>query len=323
MNAPHTALAKRLPAIALWLLLYGLTLLLGIGVGARLNDLSYRQRLNLLATHNAAYRWYALRVAARSVAHAATAAVECPADGKAIALLGQSNAANRIDRAAGLKAFTDGRTFMWDWSTGRCYHYAEPVAGTDGVDAGNIITAVIEDFRRTDARTPLIVVAFARGGSSVFSWSHGFDSIRLDAVLERLRQQRIAPVLFLWHQGETEAVDEEYVPDKAAAYGMAVGSRGDFYRSALDIILGKIHAAFPGALAGVAVASICGNAGNAEVRAAQRAAAARYSWTALSSDTDAYGAAYRQENCHFNERGEQAIAADYLKLLDRAVRGTP
>lgn len=238
----------------------------------------------------------------------------CPAQHLAIAVLGQSNAANVVLRPHGLRRIPDGKTFMWDWVSGRCLPYAEPLAGTDG-PAGNVITPVVAALRQRDPHTPVIVVAFARGGSSVFAWSHGIESVRLDKVLARLQAQGIRPAWFLWHQGETDAVPDTSLRHRVKAYGAEEGDVQALYARSLDMVLGKVHQAFPQARVGLARASVCMNGGSLDVRQAQQRVDERHDWVSLSSDTDRLGDAFRHDGCHFNEAGEALIAADYLRLL--------
>jgi len=302
------------------LILAAVFFVLGIYVGARQSLYEYSQAFTHYKVSNTLYRWYKLkRIAAKEVIHSADNPLTCPLEYKAIALFGQSNSANRINRPQGLKRIDDGKTFMWDWSTRRCYSYREPVVGTDGDGMGNIITGAILDVRKQDQYTNLIIVAFGYGGTSVFTWSHGYESIRLDEVLSGLKAARIEPSLFLWHQGESDAMEEIYFPEKVSAYGLEIAPKKKFYSMALDMIVNKVHSAFPNARFGIAIASICQNNGSDEVRAAQRAVQQRYAWTVLSSDTDALGSEYRSADCHFNEKGESSIASDYAKVILQSI----
>jgi hypothetical protein len=294
-------------------------LVLGVFIGTKLSSEKYKQSIAEFKNSSSIYRWYAVKRILSETVSAKTEPVDCPVNFKAIGLFGQSNSANRIKRSGGPKSINDGKTFMWDWVTQRCYPYAEPLLGTDlGADSeglGNIITRTILDLRRTDKQTNVIIVAFGRGGSSVFSWSHGIESIRFDEVIKRLRTARIDPVLFLWHQGESDAIEEIYFPEKVSAYGMGIGPKRKYYASALDVVMQKLHASFPSALVGIALATVCDNYGSQEVREAQKAIISKYPWIQLSSDTDVLGHEYRADDrCHINELGEKHVAEDYLRL---------
>lgn len=301
------------------------TLVLGIVIGAKLSSDKHKQNIAEFKNSSAIYRWYTVKkITSESVLKPKTEPVDCPVDFKAIGLFGQSNSANRIRRSGGPKSINDGKTFMWDWVTQRCYPYAEPLLGTDlGADnegLGNIITRTILDLRRNDKQTNVIIVAFARGGSSVFSWSHGIESVRFNEVIKRLKTARIEPVLFFWHQGESDAIEEIYFPEKVSAYGMEIGPKREYYAGALDIVMQKLHASFPSALVGIALASVCDNYGSQEVREAQKTIISKYPWIQLSSDTDVYGSEYRSDDhCHINEIGGEHVGSDYFKLLLKAL----
>lgn len=283
--------------------------------GFKINSMTNHKELNYYLIANSFYINYALDKSLSQVVVTKANPVTCPENYKAIALFGQSNSANRIKRPKGLESVDDGKTFMWNWATQKCYPYAEPVVGTDGDDSGNIITSMIKEFRKLDKKSNLIIIAFGSGGTSVFSWSHAFESIRLIEVLKRLKSNHITPSLFLWHQGESDVVPETYVQEKAKAYGLAFGTKRYWYEMALDVIVNNIRDSFPSAIVGIAVASICNNNGSEEIRDAQKAIANKYPWTEISSNTDIYGEEYRLEGCHFNEKGEKFIAKDYLNLF--------
>jgi hypothetical protein len=236
--------------------------------------------------------------------------VECPASHVAIATFGQSNSANRVLRSKGLIAINDGKTFMWDWTSGKCYPYSEPVVGTDGLGKGNILTDTITKLREMYTGN-LIIIAFAKGGSSVFDWSHARLSVRLDAVLNRLKEHAIYPNVFLWHQGETDATPEQYTSWKKNAYGNKTGSPYHYYESALSLITQKIGSSFPKSIIGVALASICKNKGSSLIVGAQKYVADKNTNVKVTINTDMLGKKYRHDGCHFNELGAAKIGKVY------------
>jgi hypothetical protein len=241
--------------------------------------------------------------------------VACPTDYLAIASFGQSNSANRVTRKGGPITIDDGKTFMWDWTSGKCYPYSEPVVGTDGI-GGNILTDTLIQLRTTHSEN-LLIIAFARGGSSVFDWSHVKLSIRLDTVLQRLEKHAIEPKIFFWHQGESDSIPEIYLPWKVNAYGQVKGSVSHFYEMALSLIIQKIHLHFPHSTIGVALVSICGNDGSPLIIKAQKNVADKYSYVNISSNTDMLGNEYRADGCHFNELGKAEIGKDYARLINK------
>jgi hypothetical protein len=241
--------------------------------------------------------------------------VACPTDYLAIASFGQSNAANRILRDGGAITVEDGKTFMWDWTSGKCYPYSEPVVGTTGLGA-NILSDTILQLR-TKYSGNLLMVAFAMGGSSVFDWSHIRRSIVLDNVLQRLKKHAIEPNIFFWHQGESDGIPEIYLPWKVNAYGLTKGSVSHYYEKALSVIIQKTHEYFPHSTMGVALVSICSNDGSPLIINAQKSVADKFPYVKISSNTDMLGNEYRADGCHFNELGKAEIGKDYSHFINQ------
>ena len=287
-------------------------------VGAKVSSISKKQEINDFLIRNKIYRSYSISNSEAESIKTTTSPVNCPTKYFAVGLFGQSNSANRIPRKDGLVTKIDNKTFMYDWTTEKCYPFSEPLVGTDGEGKGNLITEAIMDFRKTNSEISLIVIPFGKGGSSVFNWSHSDLSVRLDTVIDRLQKSNISPNLFLWHQGESDAIPEIYTFEKNKAYGLGFGSQRLFYEKALDIVVAKLHKSFPGALIGIALASICKNDGSEEITKAQKSFT-KYNYIRISSNTDEYGNDYRYDGCHFNEKGAAKIGADYSMLLKATI----
>lgn len=245
--------------------------------------------------------------------------VDCPATYKSIAIFGQSNASNRVQRSGELKPLLDGKTFVYDWVTRKCYPFSEPVAGADGTTNGHSITETIEHYRVSDPHSNLILIAFARSGSSIFRWANGDLLIRLEAVLNRLIVDGIRPDLFLWHQGEADAMPESLAQLKADYPGSNPDLKSH-YKRALDAIIGKVHDIFDNVPVGVAIASLCEGTQSEQIRSAQREVIEQNSTVFLSSNTDKLGFEYRYDGCHFKENAARLIGADYSKLFSRILK---
>jgi len=290
--------------------------IVGLYIGYK--SVSKKQQIYNLLVSNRVARFFILRNDSRSNnvirIRKDLNAVNCPKDHLAIASFGQSNSANGIKRENGLISINDGKTFMWDWTTGKCFIYSEPLVGTDGPAEGNILTETIIQLRKNYSGN-LIVVAFGRGGSSVFDWSHVKLSIRLDKVLQGLSENSIKPKFFFWHQGEADAIPEIYVPWKMNAYGKKHGSVSHYYESALSVIIDKIKKYFPTSIIGVALVSICNNDGSPSIIDAQKRTAEKYANVKISSNTDLLGNKFRQDGCHFNELGASKIGENYAQLI--------
>ena len=245
--------------------------------------------------------------------------VRCPATYKSIAIFGQSNASNRVQRSGDLKSLRDGKTFIYDWVTRKCYPFSEPVAGADGTTNGHSITETVEHYRGNDPDSNLILIAFARSGSSIFRWANGNLLIRLEAVLNRLSGDGIRPDLFLWHQGEADAMPEILAKLEADYSGSNPDLKGHYSR-ALQTIIGKVQDMFENVPVGVAIASLCEGTQSEQVRSAQKEVIEQNSTVFLSSNTDELGPEYRYDGCHFKENAARLIGSDYSKLFSSILK---
>lgn len=285
-------------------------------IGAKLNSFEMRRYVNNVLIKNSLYIYLKKNEITKSVITKTNELpISCPTEYKSIAIFGQSNSANRIPRKNGLRTIADGKTYMYDWVNGICYNYAEPLVGTDGEGRGNILTTAIENYRKSQPNGNILVIAFGRGGSSVFSWSHGIESIRYKAVLDSVKSKNIRIDTAFWHQGESDAILEIYFPEKLKAYGTEIGMRQDFYNKSLNAILDKLTNFNPNIKIGVAIASICKNNGSDEIREAQRMVISSRPNIYKSTDSDKLGSNMRYDDCHFNELGEKYIAEDYYQFL--------
>jgi len=296
----------------------GIVFLGGCYIGYK--SVSKKQQIFSVLVQNPLSRYLILQYTSRATSefNKDFKAVDCPADHLAIASFGQSNTANNVVRNGGMKAaFDDGKTFMWSWVTGKCYPYSEPLVGTNGED-GNILTDTVRQVRKDNYDGNLILIGFGKGGSSVFDWSHVWLSVRLDNVLLKLKESKINPLVFFWHQGEVDAVPEVYAPWKTNAYGNLRGSVTHFYSAALSIIVEKIRKYFPTSAIGVALASVCGNEGNDLIIKGQKRVADKYDNVRISSNTDRLGSEFRDgKGCHFNELGAARIGEDYGGVIKK------
>ena len=297
-------------------------LLISIGFGAGFfigfKSIKYKPQILKFLVSSSVYRYFILKnTASMTTANYRSDLIEvaCPADYLAIASFGQSNASNKVRREGGPITIDDGKTFMWDWTSGKCYPYSEPVVGTSG-NGGNILTDTIIQLKTMHSENLLIAV-FAKGGSSIFDWSHVRLSIRLDNVLQRLKKHAIEPKIFFWHQGESDAIPEIYLPWKINAYGETKGSVSRYYEMALSLIVQKIHGYFSHSTIGVALVSICGNDGSPLIINAQKIVADKYPYVKISSNTDMLGNEYRSDGCHFNELGVAKIGKDYAHFINQ------
>ena len=178
-------------------------------------------------------------------------AVTCPAENYlGIASFGQSHLSNVMLRQEAVD-LSSLNVFMYDWVSGHCYPYKEPLVGTTGsfeeiiLDqithrvlsnkypyiGGNMMTTLIEKLRSRGFDKTIVVGAFAVGGSSAFYWSNGRQLSRLNAFLQRSKHRNIDFELFLWHQGSTDAIPRLYNHHSKVEVGYESKTKFQLYKS--------------------------------------------------------------------------------------------
>ena len=204
--------------------------------------------------------------------------VNCPSSSYlGIATFGQSHLANSMLREAPIN-LSNLDVYMYDWVSGMCYRYEEPVVGTTGsfdknlwsdkifdeemaqiyqYVGGNMVTRIIEKLRILGVNKSIVVGAFAVNGSSAFYWSSGRKYSRLNAFLESSKQRNINFDLFLWHQGSTDSIPRLYNHHSKVAIGHEHKTKYQLYKDSLSEILAKVKDAFPLAKIGIAISSGC------------------------------------------------------------------
>ena len=92
---------------------------------------------------------------------------------------------------------------MYDYTNQKCYKYKEPVLGASG-SQGNVISDLAVKLNNK-LNKPILIIALGESGSSVLDWQYGKYSDKLDQLLSaKVYLKRVD--FFLWHQGETDAM---------------------------------------------------------------------------------------------------------------------
>lgn len=234
--------------------------------------------------------------------------VSCPRNPLVVGYFGQSNSANFVFPRYDQKI--PQNLYQFDWRTGRCYKYKEPLLGADGL-GGSTITHFATKLA-LDTSSPILIAPFGQGGSSAFDWAEGFLASRHEAALEILDRKKLKPVVFFWHQGEMGAgtpINYEF-SNAGKAGGDQDTSRA--YEIFLTKIIDKTRKTFPDSYFGIALASLCKGKPSEAIRAAQRSVAAADSRNFVSADTDMVtGHAFRYDKCHISQEGAIIIGTEY------------
>ena len=246
--------------------------------------------------------------------------VSCPEDPVVIGYFGQSNSANfvfpRYDREI------PGNLYQFDWRTGRCYEYKEPLLAADGLGGTTITHFATKLALKT--RAPVLIAPFGQGGSSAFDWSDGFLASRHEAALEMMDRKKLKPVVFFWHQGEMGA---------GIPTNLRLGNRMDLtpeqksteaYEIFLKRIIDKTRESYPDTYFGIALASLCKGKPHEPIRRAQRSVASANSKNFISADSDMIaGSGLRYDGCHISQVGAIELSTEYYNSFLKEVNNNP
>lgn len=218
------------------------------------------------------------------------------ADTAVLLTLGQSNAANEGSPGYAVGA----NVYNFNFFDGRCYVARDPLLGATG-NGGSVWTRLADKLIAAGRYRRVVIAPIAVGGTGIRRWTHGGDlHARIGKAIGGLASAGLEPTVVLWHQGENDAR----------------GMKGDEYIQHFAGVLRGIRDAGSDAPVYVAVASICGNAGSDEIRAAQREIPQRFPGVRPGPNTDELDRfRWRRDLCHFSAEGLERHAALWLEVL--------
>jgi len=214
--------------------------------------------------------------------------------------LGQSNAGNY-----GAASYTATQPVVnFNVADGRCYSAMDPLLGATG-SGGSPWTRLGDKLVAAAAYDKVVLIPIAVGDSSVIDWASGFARARLIAAIAGARAAGLSITHVLWHQGETDAINE---------------LRGGDYAGHLRVVVAAIRALGVRAPVFIAQASLCAaSPRNDDIRAGQHALVAPADGIFAGPDTDSLvGPEMRFDGCHFTAHGLDAHADMWLDVLTTA-----
>jgi hypothetical protein len=225
----------------------------------------------------------------------------CPAEAIVVVGIGQSNAANALSSHQNADPLAPAFVYF----NRKCYSIGDPVPGTDR--NGGSIWPPFAHALADNAGKPVIIIAAAASGSSVLDWASraaGYGE-RLERILGEAQAVGLAPDLFIWIQGETDAASIS-----RGARWRAAGS-GAQYGAALSGLFDRLLTVAPDAAFLVTQTSKCHLTpeGSPEIRVAQQQVVEVRADTFAGGDTDRFGDDFRHDGCHFNAAGAKAVSA--------------
>jgi hypothetical protein len=210
---------------------------------------------------------------------------------------GQSNAAN--DGEPGY--VTGPRVYNFNHFDGRCYAARDPLLGASG-SGGSVWTRLGDKLVRAGVFEQVLFVPVAVGGTAVADWLPGgglFD--RIVGTHRELTKHGLRITHLLWHQGETDA---------------GSGTSAADYFSRFETMERGVRALGIDAPLYVAVASLCWNQGNEEIRQAQQRIIRTLPNAFAGPDTDTLDRfKWRRDLCHFSAAGLEEHARLWFEAL--------
>ena len=216
--------------------------------------------------------------------------------------LGASNIANEGDPNG--KFIPDGGVYNFNFFDGYCYVAKDPLLGATR-DRSNLLTRLGNLLVRRGFYDRVLLVPIAYGGTFAAEWApQGRMHPRLQRALMMLARCRITPTHVLWQEGEAEAAESEVDPKTWIAHFNAVAD--------------TIRAASRDTTIYVAQCTICRNAPNPLVRAAQRIVVDPSRRIFAGPDLDVIGIEDRWDKCHFSTTGLDRAAELWLTAITEA-----
>jgi len=219
-----------------------------------------------------------------------------------ILALGASNIANEGDPDG--KLIPHGGVYNFNFFDGYCYLAKDPLLGATR-DRSNVLTRLGDLLVRRGFYDRVLLVPIAYGGTFAAEWApRGRMHPRLQRALNMLVRRGIALTHVLWQEGEAEAAEREVDPKAWIAHFNAVAD--------------TIRAATHDSAIYVAQCTICRNAPNDIVRAAQRKVVDPSYKIFAGPDLDAIGIEDRWDECHFSTTGLNRAAELWLTAITAA-----
>ena len=221
--------------------------------------------------------------------------VDCPAQTPRTMVafvFGQSNAAN-----SGAYRHRAGNSVV-NFAHGRCFRAQDPLIGAGGIHGS--VWGIFADMVASRHDHVLLVPAGV-GATAIAQW----NSELAPMLVERKRELRMAGYSvthYLWHHGESDA---------------AAATPSREYERELRALIARVRADERNVPFWVATASVCQNAGNASIAAAQRAVVQPAEGVFAGPDTDALEPADRHDGCHFSRQGQEKVAAMWAAAVGR------
>lgn len=223
--------------------------------------------------------------------------------GMVIFTFGQSNSANH-----GWGNYTPKHK-VYNYFEGKLYPSADPLIGATG-NGGSVWNRLADKLIEDGCTGQVTIIPIGVGGVEISAWAKGgYLHNRLIETVEQLKEQHITPDCILWHQGESDNINN---------------TSEENYIRMFETIREVFRSRGINSPIGVAVASyhpycVNENEGNdPAIRNAQKKLAKKYDDIFEGPDTDKLNKAFqRGDGVHFSEKGQETHAAGWLKAIKK------
>lgn len=254
---------------------------------------------------------------------------DCPNDALGLYIFGQSNSSNTVRPMK--KHDVSEKVFQFDWRTGKCFKFQEPLLGAMDFYS-HPITPLMANFDKIyDGE--VIVVPFGVPGSSIIDWSFGSLRLMTKSVFIKTSKLNLKQSLIIFIQGEKDIKEQETVMNnfKSSPHFFHIYptqeytalSRDEYKFLLTKVVLEALELSGSNSKFGIVKTSKCGeNIIDLDIAEAQKIVSRLDNRTFLAGDLDSLdtSATYRSNGCRLNPEGAIMLSKQLEKtLLDEGI----
>ncbi|MDX2367605.1 MAG: sialate O-acetylesterase [Colwellia sp.] len=212
-----------------------------------------------------------------------------------ILIAGQSNVANTVS------SLSKSTPNIYNFYNSALYHAEDPLLGATDKQGSLWITVGKKLLEKT-SYNEVVIINVARSNSSISDWVNNgkFNNLIVQAINSALLSG-LKPNVFLWGQGERDALDNMKKSDYRKMLANFVSDTNKITQN-MPIIISLSSRCFS-------------SAENINIRQAQMETIQRFNFVFQGPDTDELGSDYRYDDCHFNTKGKEISSMLWTKYI--------
>lgn len=224
------------------------------------------------------------------------------ASGKNVAVIlsmGQSNSTNETELTSRYKVRNN--VFNLNIFDGKCYQADDPLLGPTGI-GGSFLSRLGDLLIDNRLYSKVLIIPIAHGNSFAVQWApEGNLFPRVSRALNLLKKENIKITHILWQQGEAE--------------GGLIDPDTEAYKKHVRLIVESVRKENVKAPFYIAQSTVCKNASNDFVRAAQTGLNDKTIGIYLGPDTDIIPISERFDGCHLSQAGLNHMAQLWFDVI--------